>query len=410
MPAQSIRAIVNPLLTLDPDTSDNSDLEILRDLVGEARVVCLGESAHFASEFVRLRDRIARYLVRELGFSAFVLESGLPEGLAVDEWVRGGPGSLATIARRGITYAFGRCEEMHAQLQWMRDWNATHSHQVGFYGMDVPGWCANPAAGVAACLDRLSPQPGDRELLAAADLGDPTRAASADGPDTPDVPAELSRGVTELVARATAADDEIALRCAHGAQRVVDFLQHGLYPEPRRNLRNEVMADNLHWILGREERVIVGAHNVHLQRTPTFDGTEPIGSLLAPVLGQELVVIGTTRGAGIVPGVDLDATPARRYTTPAGEFSAPSHSLDALLDAVGLPQHLVDLRHAPPELLAGATAMSGQTQLIDLDPKQAFDAVVHIHQITPAHGATDRRTARLAPPGSGQRTGCSANA
>ncbi|MGH3926867.1 MAG: erythromycin esterase family protein, partial [Pseudonocardiaceae bacterium] len=109
-----------------------------------------------------------------------MLESGLPEGLAVDDWVHGGPGNLAEIARAGITYAFGRCEEMHAQLGWMRDWNAAHEHRVGFYGMDVPGGCANPGPGVAACLARIPPQPGDRELLAAADLGQPTRAPSPD--------------------------------------------------------------------------------------------------------------------------------------------------------------------------------------------------------------------------------------
>lgn len=30
-----------------------------------------------------------------------------------------------------MTYAFGRCEEMHAQLQWMRDWNAA-LHGLGW--------------------------------------------------------------------------------------------------------------------------------------------------------------------------------------------------------------------------------------------------------------------------------------
>lgn len=382
MPAPSIRDVANPLHTVDLSADDDTDLEILREIVGDARVVCIGESAHFAAEFARLRDRITRYLVRELGFSTFVLESGLPEGLRVDDWVRGGPGGLAPVARHGITYAFGRCAEMHAQLRWMRDWNAVAGHQVGFYGMDVPGWCADPAPGVAACLDRLPARPGDRDLLAAAELAG---SASPDGPGT----AGLSRGIDELAARAADAGDEIAQRCAHGAQRVVEFLEHGLYPGPGRNLRNEVMAENLWWILGREDRVVVGAHNVHVQREPSFDGTAPIGRLLAPVLGAELIIIGTTRGAGIVPGLDLDAGSAGRYATPLGEFTPPAHSLDALLDTAGLPQHLVDLRHAPHELLAGATAMSGQTQLIDLDPAQAFDAVAHVRDITPVRGVPD---------------------
>ncbi|QUH01288.1 erythromycin esterase family protein [Saccharopolyspora erythraea] len=389
MAAVSIRDVVFPLHTLDPDACDDSDLQVLRDVVGDARVVCLGESLHFASEFYRLRDRVLRFLVRELGFSAFVLESGLPEGLLVDDWVRGGPGDLAQVARRGITYAFGRCEEMHVQLRWMRSWNAAGKRKLGFYGMDVPGWCADPGPGVAACLARLDPMPGDRELLAAADLGEPTGAPSPDAGGTTGAPAGLARKMAELTARASAVGDDLALQCARGAERVVEFLSHGLYPGPGRNLRNDVMADNLRWILDREDRIVVGAHNVHLQRAPSFDGTAPVGSLLAPVLGDDLVVIGTTRGAGPVPDLDLCADPARRFFAPGSESPPPPHSLDAVLDAAELPHHLVDLRRTPPETIGAATAMSAQNALVDLDPRQAFDAIIHVRRITPAHGAAD---------------------
>jgi hypothetical protein len=50
----------------------------------------------------------------------------------------------------------------------------------------------------------------------------------------------------------------------------------------------------------------------------------------------------------------------------------------------------VDLRGIPPALLARVTAMSGQTALIDLDPRQAFDAVVHVRKISPAQGVPDQ--------------------
>ncbi|MGB8961460.1 MAG: erythromycin esterase family protein [Pseudonocardiaceae bacterium] len=41
-----------------------------------------------------------------------------------------------------------------------------------------------------------------------------------------------------------------------------------MYPSPGRRLRNEVLAENLRWVLDHEDRVVVGAHNVHLQRSP----------------------------------------------------------------------------------------------------------------------------------------------
>jgi hypothetical protein len=40
-------------------------------------------------------------------------------------------------------------------------------------------------------------------------------------------------------------------------------------------------------------------------------------------------------------------------------------------------------------MLAGVTAMLAQTVLIDLNPQQAFDAIIHVRNITPAHGAAD---------------------
>ncbi|MGH3625755.1 MAG: erythromycin esterase family protein [Sciscionella sp.] len=91
------------------------------------------------SEYYRLKDRVLPWLVSELGFSAFVMESGFPEGLAVNDWVLGGAGDLEQVADTGITYAFGECAEMRAQLRWMRDWNAQHEGTVRFDGIDAPG-------------------------------------------------------------------------------------------------------------------------------------------------------------------------------------------------------------------------------------------------------------------------------
>jgi hypothetical protein len=86
----------------DP-TGPLDDLEPLADLVGDARVVAVGESAHFLREYTRLRHRVLRFLVERCGFTAFGLESGFSEGRAVDAWVGGGPGELAAIAPTGIT-------------------------------------------------------------------------------------------------------------------------------------------------------------------------------------------------------------------------------------------------------------------------------------------------------------------
>ncbi|MGH2887976.1 MAG: erythromycin esterase family protein, partial [Solirubrobacteraceae bacterium] len=70
---------VRPLATLDPD-APLDDLDWLGEAVGDARVVAIGESAHYSREFLLLRHRLLRYLVERHGFGAYALESGFPEG------------------------------------------------------------------------------------------------------------------------------------------------------------------------------------------------------------------------------------------------------------------------------------------------------------------------------------------
>src|SRR3954454_2044925 len=119
------------LRTLEPDDAGYDELEPLRAIVGDARVVAVGESTHRVHEFSDLRHRLTRFLVRELGFTALVLESGFPEGWAVQDWLLGGPGAVEDVARDGLTYHMGRCAEAREQLRWMRE------HGVRYYGMDV---------------------------------------------------------------------------------------------------------------------------------------------------------------------------------------------------------------------------------------------------------------------------------
>jgi len=125
--------------SLDP-AAPLDDLEPLAGIVGAARVVAIGENAHCVREFYLWRHRLTRFLVERLGFTAFAMESGFSEGLAVDEWVRGGLGDLRRVADEGITYNMGRCAEMRDQLRWMREVDAP----VRFFGLDVPGSTVSP--------------------------------------------------------------------------------------------------------------------------------------------------------------------------------------------------------------------------------------------------------------------------
>lgn len=97
-------------------------------------------------EFYWFRDRFTRYLVTELGFTAYALDSGFCEGRAVHDWTLGGPGDIDDLLRDNITYHMGDCTELRDQLIWLRE------HRIGFHGIDIPGSAATALPAVKVCL------------------------------------------------------------------------------------------------------------------------------------------------------------------------------------------------------------------------------------------------------------------
>ncbi|WP_408898875.1 prolyl oligopeptidase family serine peptidase [Nocardioides sp. R1-1] len=273
------------------------DLAAVLAAIGDARVVALGEAGHNIAELHELRDRLFRQLVEQRGFTALVVESGFPEGLELDAWVRGGPGSVEDVARDAVSYGFGNAVEVHRQLAWMRSHGG-----VRVYGMDLAGGTTSPGPAVRALLDRLPAQPGDAELLARSDLGGRVEAALRYAGLVDGERERLRSDLRALAERALADPDPVTARLAACVRAFADGADG---PD-----REAFMADTVRWVLEREERVLVSAHNGHVQRMP-YDGAPTLGGLLARGLGGELVVIGTTFASG--PVVRITDRSARAF-------------------------------------------------------------------------------------------------
>lgn len=316
--------------------------QLIAELPAHVRVVALGEDAHNITEFYELKDWILRYLVEQHGFTAFVMESGFAEGLGVDAWLRGGPGEVPDVARDGITYRFGECAPMHRQLEWMR------SAGVGFYGMDLPGSSTSPGPAVRVVADRM-PGWDLRELLGLSELGGRTEAAVRFAALSPPDRDRLLTGLSALVARAAGAADEVVRRAAAS---IAAFLAE-LDPVPAGTPypRDLFMAETVRWVLEREERIVVSAHNAHVQRTP-FEGRPMMGGLLHAALGTELAVVGMTRGSGPVirfterspRPFDWDVLLEEREPTGPGEPGADYDALIHLDHATLIPGAVERLR------------------------------------------------------------------
>src|SRR5216684_6674973 len=69
-----------------------ADMHPLKKIIGNARIVALGEATHGTREFFQLKHRILEFLVAEQGFTVFAIEANWPESLAVDDYVLHGTG------------------------------------------------------------------------------------------------------------------------------------------------------------------------------------------------------------------------------------------------------------------------------------------------------------------------------
>src|ERR1017187_8012638 len=68
------------------------DMEPLKKVVGNARIVSLGEATHGTREFFQLKHRMLEFLATEMGFTIFSIEANMPEAYKLNDYVLNGKG------------------------------------------------------------------------------------------------------------------------------------------------------------------------------------------------------------------------------------------------------------------------------------------------------------------------------
>ncbi|MEV0705545.1 erythromycin esterase family protein [Saccharopolyspora sp. NPDC050389] len=306
--------------SLDPD-APLDDLEPLRDVIGDARVVGIGESTHHASEFYRLRHRLLRFLAERCGFTAYVFEAPFTEAHVIDDWVRGGPGDVAEVSGAGTALGLGDCPEMHAHLTWMRRHNEHAERPLRFVGaLPVSTGSLLPAlTEVERFLRRADPDalPLLTQATEVAERFDGDslltfqRYAELDAADRSAATAALSRLLARMECMAAhhrsegrGGEHAAAMRHLRSAWHL-DHFQRDLsgagLAVGTAELDRYAAETALH-LLGEEPRIVFALHNTHLRRTPIAHegafGLFPAGYHLAEALGDDYVAIAATSIGG----------------------------------------------------------------------------------------------------------------
>jgi erythromycin esterase len=111
------------------------DLQRLKPVIHDARIVALGEATHGTREFFQLKHRMVEFLASQMGFTIFSIEANMPEAYRLNDYVLHGTGDPRELLK-GMYFWTWNTQEVLDTILWMREFNKAGGH-LQFTGFDM---------------------------------------------------------------------------------------------------------------------------------------------------------------------------------------------------------------------------------------------------------------------------------
>jgi len=397
--------------------------DVLDDLIGDARVVLIGESSHGTHEFYDARAEITKWLIENKGFNAVAAEADWPDAYRVNRYARGlGADATPEEALRGFERFpawMWRNSVVRDFVGWLRWHNgrraADGGRQTGFYGLDlyslhrsmqevigyldtVDAKAAARARARYACFDHSDGHDGQAYGYAAAFGAGPTCERQA-----VEQLIELQRDAMEYLSTdGELAEDELFYAQQNAVTvRNAEAYYRGMFAGrvTSWNMRDKHMAQTLNALIAHLDRaggpeparIVVWAHNSHVgdarATEVSADGQLTIGQLAREHYGDQCRLIGFSTYSGTVTAAtDWGGIAERKVVRPA----LPG-SIEELLHQTGKREFLVPMHDGSPATAALEVVRLGraigviyrpeterQSHYFHVRPSDQFDAMIHI--------------------------------
>lgn len=358
-----LKQTAKPFTTVDPK-ADDADLAILDSMVGDRRVVALGEATHGTSEFFKMKHRLLRYLVEHKGFRAFGIEAAMGRSTELDHYVLTGEGDPAKLVR-GMGFWIWSTNEVLDLVKWMRAYNVdpAHAEKLRFFGLDMQDgtWEMDK---VLAYIQRVD-APAEASLRAlylplrsftGFDNKAPLNYQSADVA----VRQQCHDGVAQVhqwlldhrqayVAASGVEGYEWALRMALTVIQTEGMLaaegtDNNLGDS---NARDRAMADNAEWFTKTilpAGKAVLWAHNQHINKQGYYSVLKMMGQWLSERLGNDYLSVGFgfyQGSANAIPIINGAYGAMQANVFPP----APEGSFESAFVAAGFDRAILDQRN-----------------------------------------------------------------
>jgi erythromycin esterase len=381
---------------------DFADLQFLKSVIGDRRIVQLGESHHSVAEYGAMKTRLIKFLHQEMGFDVLAFESSIYECYAAD--LRQMTATEALFSSIFSVWAF---EDVLPLFQYLKR-SLDTPRPLAFAGFDPQissrtGVASRPAffERVIGVLDQnyaRDVSQFDTQFIDRIQRDGPAYALD----EEERLVAFYTRLATYLEQnreRLTALLDEstapmIAHRAAWSSVKLVQLLRsYGNDPDDtslngHMAIRDHAMADNISFLANElypGKKIIVWAANIHVrhaneQTTWVFP---TMGGRLVKRFRDELYTIGVYPNRGTIPG-------ARSVFT---IDPAEPGTLERLLSDAGSPRMFVDLLNQPrtegtrwmyePMLSRDGSIAGPQAMLpVLIVPRDQYDGLLFIDRVT----------------------------
>lgn len=378
---------VYPISSVDPEHQGNDDLKVLDGLVGNSKVVALGEVTHGSREIYRLKDRMYRYLAKNKGYDIFSLEAAMPEAYNVNQYVVNGEGDPATLLK-GMYFWTWQTEEMLSIINWMKQYNSQNQNKVRFSGFDMQFYQGALANLKKDFLKYQFPE-GDVNELSVLLTEIHTKTIQKKSGHTL-VSKKQKENIDVLLNNAK----KLAEKIPAGTDRKW-FLQNvriiEQYLAKSYSTRDKLMAENVMWIAENDpnSKIVVSAHNGHINNRKN-----EMGSFLKEGLKNDYTTFGFAFYEGTYTALSNTLKKESLRTPQIAQTAIPG-TVEYLLNSLDIPILILDLKRLRSEAdplakwivndivkfrITGAVAL--KREFWDANVTKDFDYLVFIKKST----------------------------
>lgn len=320
-----ISKFIYPIKTFNPDEKDNSDLLILNKLIGNSKIVGLGESTHGSSEIYRMKYRMSEYLIAQKNFNVFSLEANMPESFLMNQYIQEEKGNPKDILK-GMYFWLWQTEETLNFVEWLKKYNENNDSKVFFDGFDMQY--------ATGAIDQIRKTYQENQLPEQ-DINDLETALKENNRGFRTYSQKSQKILSEYLVLIKEKSTSIKnpdekLRFLQNVDIIRQYIQQNFIR------RDKFMAENVKWLKENHlnSKVMVSAHNYHIAKL----NSDRMGYWINEMYGQDFVNFGFAFYEGTY-SASIDG----KLGTYNSEKAGPK-TLEYKLNSLNIPIFILDLK------------------------------------------------------------------